>query len=357
MPGLTREQIESVDAARQVEDVLAIPEHLGDALWRVQSAGLDRTLGALGNDLGSLLVCGMGGSAIGGDLAAAALGDRLTKPMATVRGYQLPSWASPRSLVLCASYSGETEETLACYEAAGALGAVRVAVTTGGTLADAAREEGVPVIPLPAGLQPRAAVAYMTVSALEVAALADVGQGLRTEVDAAAAGLAERAREWGPDADSDSLAKRVAQRINGTCVCVYGAGPTAPVASRWKTQFNENAKVPAFAAELPEADHNEIVGWQNASSFGSFLAVFLTDADQHPRVRRRVELTASLIEDEAAGTLALESVGSNPLERVLSLVLLGDLVSVYLAVLRDIDPTPVDVIQRLKAALTREEVL
>ena len=332
-----------------------MPGHLEDALWRVESAGLERTFGRLG-DLAHLLVCGMGGSAIGGDLARAALGDRLTKPMTTVRGYELPPWVTPGSVVLCASYSGQTEETLACYEAAGALGAMRVVVTTGGRLGECAREDGVPVIPVPAGLQPRAAVAYMTVSALEVATLADVAQGVRTEIDAAAAGLGRLAAEWGPDADSDSLAKRVAQRVNGTCVCVYGAGPTGPVATRWKTQLNENAKVPAFAGELPEADHNEIVGWESAASLGSFLAVFLQDADQHPRVRQRVELTASLIEGGAAGTLRLESIGSNPVERVMSLVLLGDLVSIYLAVLRDIDPTPVETIDRLKAALAEAEV-
>jgi len=129
-----------------------------------------------------------------------------------------------------------------------------------------------------------------------------------------------------------------------------------PVATRWKTQLNENAKVPAFAGELPEADHNEIVGWQNAASLCHFLAIFLQDADQHPRVRQRIELTASLIEDQAAGTLRIESVGSNPVERLLSLVLLGDLVSVYLAVLRGTDPTPVETIDRLKAELARAEV-
>jgi glucose/mannose-6-phosphate isomerase len=355
VPGLSREQIETVDAARQVDDVLAMPQHLEDALWRVESAGLERTLGEL-DGVGPMLVCGMGGSAIGADLAEAALGDRITKPMVTVRGYELPSWATTTSIVLCASYSGNTEETLACYDAAGALGAVRVAVTTGGRLAECARDDGVPVIPVPAGLQPRAAVGYMMVSALEVAALADVSPGVRTEIDAAASGLVARAGEWGPDADSDSLAKRVAQRAHRTCACIYGAGPTVPVARRWKTQINENAKVPAFYAELPEADHNEIVGWENASSLGSFLAVFLEDSDQHPRVRQRVELTAALIEGEAAGTLRLESVGSNAVERVLSLVLLGDLASIYLAVLRDTDPTPVEVIERLKAALARAEV-
>jgi glucose/mannose-6-phosphate isomerase len=355
MPGLTREQIESVDVSGLVEAVLAMPTHLEDALWRVESASLEPVLGS-SDDLGPLLVCGMGGSAIGGDLAEAMLGDRLLRPFKTVRGYELPGWASPSSVVLCASYSGNTEETLACYEAAGALGAVRVAVTTGGRLAEAAREDGVPVIPLPAGLQPRAAVAYMLVSVLEVAALSGVALHVKTEIDAAASSLVDLAESWGPGSDPDSLAKRVAQRVHKTCVCIYGSGPTAAAAMRWKTQINENAKVPAFWAELPEADHNEIVGWDSASSLGSFMAVFLEDADQHPRVRQRVELTAALVEPEAAGTLRLESQGVNRVERVLSLVLLGDLVSVYLAVLRGTDPTPVPMIERLKAELASEEV-
>lgn len=356
MAGLSREQIETVDVSRIVDDVLAMPQHLEDALWRVESAGLEPVLGA-SDDLGPLLVCGMGGSAIGGDLAAAVLGERLLRPLQTVRGYELPMWASPQSVVMCASYSGNTEETLACYEAAGALGAIRIVVTTGGRLGESARADGVPVVPLPAGLQPRAAVAYMLVTVLEVAALSRVALHLKTEIDAAASSLVDMAADWAPGAPPDSLAKRVAQRIHKTTVCVYGAGPTAPIAMRWKTQINENAKVPAFWAELPEADHNEICGWDSAASLGSFMAVFLEDSDQHPRVRQRVELTASLIESQAAGTLRIESRGVNRVERVLSLVLLGDLVSIYLAVLRGADPTPVPVIERLKAELAREEVV
>jgi glucose/mannose-6-phosphate isomerase len=228
-------------------------------------------------------------------------------------------------------------------------------ITTGGRLAELARADGVPVIPLPAALQPRAAVGYMFVSVLEVARLASAAPGLRTEIDAAGAHLEELAREWGPDADSDSLAKRTAQRIHKTCVCIYGAGPTAPAAKRWKTQLNENAKVPAFADELPEADHNEIVGWDSAAGLCPFTAVFLEDVDQHPRVGQRIELTSQLIEPQAAGILRLDSRGGNPVERLLSLVLLGDLVSVYLAVLRDIDPTPVEVIEQLKAELARQQ--
>jgi glucose/mannose-6-phosphate isomerase len=353
MAGLSAEDIAAVDVSTQIDDVLAIPSHLEDALWRVETARVETAFGRPEGE-GGLLVCGMGGSAVGGDLAQAALSDRMTMPLMTVRGYELPPWATPESVVLCASYSGGTEETLACYEAAGALGAKRIVVTTGGALAEAARADGVPVIGLPSGLQPRAAVAYMLVSTLEVAAFAGVAPRLRTEIDGSSARLVELVAEWGPDAP-DSLAKQVAERAMGSCICVYGAGSTAAAAYRWKTQLNENAKVPAFAATLPEADHNEIVGWEGAPSVGSFTAIFLEDSGQHPRIRQRIALTAELIAGDCADSMRLESRGENPLERLLSLVLLGDLASIYLAVLRDVDPGPVKVIERLKSELGRPE--
>jgi glucose/mannose-6-phosphate isomerase len=349
--GLSPADIGKIDVTNQIGDVLALPEQLEDSLWRVETAGLARSLGTP-PDQGPLLVCGMGGSAVGADLARGALGERLTRALVTVRGYELPSWATPDSVVLCSSYSGNTEETLACYEAAGALGAMRITATTGGQLAEAARSDGVPVIGLPSGLQPRAAVAYMLGVALEVAAFAGAAPGMRTEIDSACSFLGELAPEWGPDGPDDGLAKTVARAVDGFCACVYGAGPTAPVAYRWKCQLNENAKVPAFAAELPEADHNEIVGWEGAPSVGRYRAVFLEDSDQHPRTRQRIELTAKLIGSDPEPVM-LESTGKNPLERLLSLVLLGDLVSIYLAVLRGVDPAPVEVIERLKSELAK----
>ena len=130
-----------------------------------------------------------------------------------------------------------------------------------------------------------------------------------------------------------------------------GAGPTSAVAYRWKTQINENAKAPAFAHELPELDHNEVVGWSAASELGRFSAVFLDDSDLHPRTRRRIELTRALVEPAAVATFLVETRGVSRTERVLSLVLLGDLVSVYLAALRGVDPEPVEVIDRLNAQL------
>ena len=352
MAAPSADEIARVDTSNQLGDVLSLPSQLEDALWRVETAALDRheELGRAGE--APLLVCGMGGSAVGGDLAAASLANRLTRPLVTVRGYELPPWASPESVVLCASYSGGTEETLACYEAAGALGATRVAVTTGGELARQARTDGVSVIGIPSGLQPRASVAYMLVSVLEVAAFAGVAPRVRTEIDASSAALRQLADEWWPEAGEGNLAKEIAGGARDSCVCVYGAGPTAAVAYRWKTQLNENAKLPAFAGELPEADHNEIVGWEGAGVAGRFVAIFLEDTDQHPRTRRRIELTSRLIEPHAAATVFVESRGQGPLERMLSLVLLGDLVSLYVAVLRGVDPGPVAVIDRLKQELT-----
>jgi glucose/mannose-6-phosphate isomerase len=353
VPVLSAAEIARFDTSRQVDDVLAMPGQLEDALWRVETAALESRTDLARDGEAPLLVCGMGGSAVGGDLATAALADRLTGPLVTVRGYELPAWATPGSVVLCASYSGDTEETLACYEAAGALGASRVAVTTGGRLAEAARSDGVPVIGIPAGLQPRAAVAYMLVTTLEVAAFAGVAPRVRTEIDAASAALSKLAAEWGPGGDDGCVPKRIAEQAHGAAVCIYGAGPTTAAAYRWKTQINENAKIPAFAAQLPEADHNEIVGWDGAGDVGRFFAVFLSDADQHPRSRQRLELTARMIEPDATGTAIVESRGNGPVERLLSLVILGDLLSIYLAVLREVDPTPVGVIDRLKQELAR----
>jgi glucose/mannose-6-phosphate isomerase len=345
---ITRELIAKVDASGQLDDVLALPEHLRDALWRVESAIMQDWDTSAG-----LVVAGMGGSAIGGALARAALGDHASRPIFVTRAYGLPSWTTPDTMVLCASYSGNTEETLACYESAGALGAKRTVVTTGGRLAEMARADGVPVIPLPGGFQPRAAVAYMIVASLEVAALCGAGPRLTSEIDVAASHVEQLVAEWGPDAPDDSLAKEVARGLFGTTPVIAGAGLTTPIAYRWKTQINENAKQPCFYNELPELDHNEIAGWEGANDVGRFTAVFLDDSDAHPRVKQRMDLTERLIAGNAVASFRLETRGQTAIERVISLVLLGDLVSIYLAALRGVDPGPVTVLEELKASLAK----
>jgi glucose/mannose-6-phosphate isomerase len=319
-----------------IDDVLGIPDQLRDALWRIESARLEAASSA------GLFVCGMGGSAIGGDLAAAALGDRLTGPMITVRGYALPSWATPEWTVLCSSYSGKTEETLACLEAAETLGAKRVVAGIGGQLVDRARETAVPVVGLPGIFQPRAAVAYMVVIAAEVAWLAGVAPRVHTEIDAAAAFLAGQAETL------QQQAREIGALIAGAVPVIYGADLTAPVARRWKTQVNENAKALAWWGEIPEADHNELLGWSGAAGDERPAAIFLEDRDQHPRVARRFELTTATVAPNAAAVVRVETAGETRLERLLWAVMLGDLVSLEVARQRGVDPDTVDAIERFK---------
>ena len=196
-----------------LEDVLAIPAHLRDALWRVESARIAPA------DSAGLFVCGMGGSAVGGDLAAAVLGERLRHPLLTIRDYQLPSWAGAEWAVLCSSYSGDTEETLACFEAAGDLGARRIVASTGGALVEEARSGDVPVIGLPGLLPaPRVGVAYMLVCAAEVAALVGVGPRVAEEIEAAAGFLEQRSEEL------RSRAGEIAAALEDSLPIVYGPG-------------------------------------------------------------------------------------------------------------------------------------
>jgi glucose/mannose-6-phosphate isomerase len=328
-----------------IELILAQGAHLADAMRRVSIAGLPQQ-----DRAGGLVVCGMGGSAIGADLAAAALLKRARRPIRTVRDYALDTWVAEDTLVVCASYSGNTEETLACYAQAKARGLPRVVITTGGKLGDLARTDGVPLIPLPLGMQPRASVAYMVVSVLACAEACGAIHGIHPEIGRAAAPLTQLAHELGPSAPDKSLAKALAISLRGTVPVIYGAGATSAVAVRWKAQLNENAGMHAFASTLPEADHNEICAW-DSEPLAPLSAVFLGNRLLDARLRRRMELTAKSARYTATTIEFAEGRGATPLECVLSLVLIGDLVSAYLAVLEAADPTPVAAIERFKLAL------
>lgn len=330
---LDRDALAVNDPTDQLTDVLALPEHLRDALWKTDSANLGSW-----DSPGGLVVAGMGASAIGGRIAAAALGDHASRPILLARAYGLPPWTTPDTTVLCASYSGESEETLACFEAAGALGARRVVVTTGGRLAEQARTEGVPVIPIAGGLRSATAAGYMVVAALETAAACGAGPRLTAELDVAAEHLEELVVEWGPEGPQDGPLKALARELDGTIPLILGAGLTASVAPRWKAQLNRQAHTMAFSAELPDADHHEIVGWEAAERLGRFSAVFLDDCDIHPRVQERMARSREALTGRAASTHVLRSRGTTAIERALSLVLAGDLVSLYLAALQAVDP-------------------
>jgi len=294
----------------------------------------------------------MGGSAIGADLVLAALPD-LAVPAAVVRGYRLPEWVGPETLVVVVSYSGQTEEALACAEQALARGCAPVCVSSGGSLGALAEREGLPLVVVPGGGQPRAAVGLLSMSILATLEAAGLCREHAAHVDAAVAQLEADNEVLGPESEDQlNPAKSLARRLEDRLVVVYGAGVTAPVARRWKGQVNENAKAPAFFNELPELDHNELMGWTSLPLVTqAAVALFLHDPEEDPRLTRRAELTAREYEALGVSTELVAVRGPSRLARLFSLVQLGDYVSCYLAVLYGADPTPVDAIQAFKAGL------
>jgi glucose/mannose-6-phosphate isomerase len=299
-----------------------------------------------------LAVCGMGGSAIGADLVLACLPD-LPVAATVVRGYELPVWVAADTLVVVVSYSGDTEEALACAAQARARGCAPVCITSGGRLAAFADAEGLPCVLVPGGGQPRASVgdlAMPLLATLEAAGLCHEHTG---DVAGAAAQLEADNALLGPDSsEAGNPAKALARRLEKRLVVVYGAGITAPVARRWKGQINENAKAPAFFNELPELDHNEIMGWTSQPHVtASTVALFLGDESGDARLARRAALTAQEYEALGVATEQLAARGASRLARLFSLVQLGDYASFYLALLYGVDPTPVGAIQEFKAKL------
>ncbi len=320
-----------------LDDILAIPDHIRDAIWRVDSARL------VARPSAGFMVCGMGGSAIGGELARGILGERLTGPMVVVRSYRLPRWVNSDWAVLGSSYSGETEETFSSFIEAGEVGTHRWVVGTGGKLGEYAREEGIGFVGLPGYFQPRATVAYMTVAATLAAGLAGVAPDVRDELGETASFLDDS------KAELQEIAADLALGMDGMPLVVHGADMTVSVARRWANQFNENTKQFAFAAEIPEANHNLMEAW--ADGDGGLGAVFLLDREQTDRERQRMELTAEAIERTGASVFSVETRGETPSDRLLWAVMLGDLVSVNLAEQRGVDPLPVNQIVDFKKRL------
>ena len=294
-----------------------------------------------------LLVAGMGGSGISADFAA-ALSNR---PLAVHKTYGLPAWAAgTRPQVIALSYSGNTEETLSVVEAAIKAGLTPAVVTSGGTLAEWAGRGGWPSIGVPPGLQPRAALGYLLGSLLRLLGPGVVG--VTSEHLHAAAQTADTV--VGPGGVGWGLAGDLAQGLEGRIVGVYaGTGLAGPVAQRWKTQINENAKWPAWYSLLPELDHNEIVSWTSLATLTRRRVgiVALRDRGEPPGVAARFAHTAEVTGGDVNWVGEVWSQGDSPLERMVSLTAMGDLVSLELAIRAGVDPVPVAAIEDLKRRL------
>lgn len=300
------------------------------------------------------VVSGMGGSAIGGDVVRAATSVSLRVPLLVCRDYRLPGFVGPGTLVFVSSYSGNTEETLSAYEQACAAGAFIVCLTSGGKLAALARSHQHPVIQLPAGLPPRAALGYsavMLLGALTALGLApDMTEPLRETVEL----LKKSVMQYGPEMpEQKNGAKMIARSLQGRVVGIYASEAVlGPAAVRWRSQIEENAKNLAFHHLLPEMNHNELVGWElPAQPLAQIGVVLLRDRSDQPRMQRRFDLSREILSRKTSVVHDVWSEGESPLARLFSVICLGDFVSLYLAYLNSVDPTPVPVIESLKQKL------
>jgi glucose/mannose-6-phosphate isomerase len=301
----------------------------------------------------NVAICGMGGSAIAGDLLVGALWERLRKPVQVVRDYYLPGWVDQDTLVIGSSFSGTTEETLTCMLEALDRTCPAVGISTGGRFADYYLPRGVPYVPVPGAPMPRAALVQMVAATAVVLERFEVVPSLEGELVEARETLATAVRDYGPSSPEDSNpAKQIASMLNERVPLVWGAELTGPVAYRWKCQFNENAKIPAYCARLPEHNHNEIVGIEGIGAVGARTRVLmLLDPRNHRQIERRFGFTADLVDPFVEGVTRIEAEGRGALARMLDLVLLGDYASLYLACLREVDPGPIAMIDRLKERL------
>ena len=342
------DSIEQADPSGMLRAVLDLPAQCreGYRLGRGVS-GLPDASG-----LTSLVMCGMGGSGVAGDVLRALYRDRLGMPLDVVKEPIVPEYCGKDTLVVCSSFSGDTAETLACFEAASVRGCRLVAVSSGGELTSRASEHGVPVVAIPGeGIpKPRAAFGLLlfgTLGALEQMGLVPP---VPDDLDEAAEVLEAVVAEVRPAAATNT-AVRLAEWIGDRTVVVWGAeGIGSVAAARWKTQLNENAKLPAFASPLPELDHNEIVGW-TAGAGERFALVALRHHDEYPQVGSRFPVSMEIAAASGLEGREVWARGESALARLLSLILVGDATSVYLGLLRGFDPTPIENIDRLKRVL------
>ncbi|MEA3377104.1 MAG: bifunctional phosphoglucose/phosphomannose isomerase [Chloroflexota bacterium] len=345
-----RQPIRCLDSSNMLGRIAELPRQC-TAAWE-QSMRLALPSGYSSVD--HVTIAGMGGSAIGGALLKGLVVDECLLPITVVRGYTLPAFVEgPRSLVIACSYSGNTEETLSCFEQARARGARAAAVTTGGKLADLADEAGVPVARFDYESQPRAAIGYSFVLLLGLMHQLGIIHDYSDEVTESAQVMEAWQEQLGVQVPIPrNPAKQMASRLACSLPVIYGAGFLAAVANRWKTQFNENAKHWAFFEVLPELNHNAVVGLGIPAVIrDNSVVLMLRSPLDHQRVQERWDVTRDLLTREGVAAEEVHGRGDSALAQMLSLIHLGDYVSFYTAMLNEVDPTPVDAIAFLKQRL------
>jgi glucose/mannose-6-phosphate isomerase len=330
---------------------------LPDQLMRAWKEGQSLNLPAY-DGVKQVIIAGMGGSAIGADLLRAYAAPQMAHSLSVHRGYGLPAWAKGKeTLFICSSHSGNTEETLSSFEAAKKQGCQILAISTGGKLAEEAKNSGRGLWLFDHQGQPRTAVGYSFGLLLALFSRLKFINDPAKELEAAVAAMKAQQENLLPEIpDTANSAKRMAGQFIGRWVTIYGAELMAPVAQRWKTQINENAKAQATFEILPEADHNTLEGlMQPEEQFGASMNIFLRAELNHPRNELRAEHTRMAVMLEGQNTDTLEALGDSRLANIWTTLHYGDYCSYYLAMAYGLDPTDVPMLVKLKEKMAKSK--
>lgn len=301
------------------------------------------------NNFSSILFCGLGGSAISGDLLSDYLYGELNIPFIVARGYNLPAFVNEKTLVILSSYSGNTEETISCFEQALKRKSQIVVITSGGKIEEIASSKKIPVIKIPGGFQPRYALGFSFYSLLKLIqelGFADENKNVTDTINV----WKRRSNDYKGD---NNYALQIAEQLVGFIPVIYSAEYLSSSGYRFKCQLNENAKLQAFYHTLPEMNHNEIVGWESykEKQFQTKV-IFLLDKEYHPQIKKRFDTLKELLAKKAIEVLTISSNEENKKVRIMDLIFLADWISFYVSVLRGFDPSEIDFINRMKQRLT-----
>lgn len=330
---------------RDVQDALGVNAKQAEQLHGAYDVAMEQ------REYRHVVLAGMGGSALAAQIALVWPG--LPLPFEIVRGYELPQYVDSQTLFIASSYSGNTEETLTALDEAAARSATITVIAAGGKLERIAAEKGYPFWKLPAISQPRyAALAGLKALLSLLVAAGVLAANKLEELEAQANWLDQQVQAWLPErATSQNYAKQLAHEVLGKSVVVYGGPKTYPAAYKWKISFNENAKQVAWVNQYPEFNHNEFLGWTEQPVDKPYVVFDLRSSLEHPRVQKRFEVTARLLSGRRPAPQVIVPDGDTILRQLLWLIALGDFVSIYAAILANVNPTPVDLIEKFKKSL------
>ncbi|RLF32974.1 MAG: bifunctional phosphoglucose/phosphomannose isomerase [Thermoplasmata archaeon] len=344
--------ISKIDKTNMLDAVAGFPEQIKEAKEIVEHTHIPIIL-----KIDNIIISGMGASAISGDIVQTLFRDKIDIPIYVNRQYNLPKWANKDTLVLSQSYSGNTEETLSTFKHAYQKHCKIIGISSGGKLQEFCERRELPHIKIPAGIQPRAATGYILFSSIfllkKIGVLTD---DIESEINETIIVTEEFRNQNKKDIPKTSnISKQYAEKIFDKTPQVYGWGIYTPIARRWCTQFNENSKIVCRWDEIPECNHNDIVGWSmNPEVTKNFICILFRDSENETiYMSKRIDFMKKLFEDVAGGVIEVQVKGKKRLAKMMYAMYLGDFISCYLGILRNVDPTPVDAITELKNELAK----